>query len=87
MMLTVKEIKDLATLVCGLKLCPESNHDDPEDDNTEIMIEDCPQTGVVHEGDETERRRWQHIAYLLEYPDEGVVGIGRELEVEKTKEG
>lgn len=68
--LTIDQIKDLAEFA-GLKVEGEITDDDKE---TEIVITKCPEKGV----EETDGSivHYRHIAYLEEYPDEGVCPLG-----------
>lgn len=68
--LTIEEIKDLAEFA-GLRV----NDDDLDSDNrdTEITVTECPKQGVK---DETKIVHCRHIAYLEEYPEEGVMPLG-----------
>lgn len=74
MILTVKEIVDLAQFA-GLSVVVESINVEPD---TPITISECPQEGIFI--NDIERKRYKHIAYSTEYPDEGVYGLGDELE-------
>ena len=77
MVLTMEEIRDLA-LFCGFHVdgC-EAETRDAEDLATEYVVEDCPAQGVKDE-DETRALHYRHIAYIEEYPEEGVMGLGPE---------
>lgn len=71
--LTGKEIKDLAEAV-GLVIKPLDYKDELE---TEMTIIDCPASGVID--DDGKARRYQHVAYYSEYPEEGVHPLGDEV--------
>ena len=72
MILTAKEIRDLATFcgftvdTCGIDL------------DTEITIRPCPSSGI-RDTTYGSRRHYKNIAYFTEYSDEGVLGLGDEL--------
>ena len=72
MILTGKEIKDLAEFV-GLIVDKPM---DPDILETEVCIQKCPAEGV-HDDDKP--RHYRLIASLYEYPEEGCVGLGDEL--------
>ena len=74
MVLTAAEIRDLAEL-CWYSI---ENTEGPSDPETEYVIEDCPVQGILDD-DQKRVLRYRHLAYLEEYPDEGVVGLGPEL--------
>lgn len=70
MTLTIFEICDLARFA-GLVVDERGI----EDMDTELTIEPCPVIGVHDEPDGT--LHYAHIAYLAEYPDEGVMPLGK----------
>lgn len=72
--LTGKEIKDLAEAV-GLVI---AYHDYTDEFETEMTIIDCPAEGVKDDGSEPEHYR--HVAYLTDYPGEGVFTLGDEIQ-------
>lgn len=72
--LTGKEIKDLAEAV-GLVIEPRNYTDELE---TEMTIIDCPANGVLD--DDGKAMHYEHVAYLSEYPEEGVFPLGDEVE-------
>lgn len=75
--LTVAEIYDLACMAgFVINHAPEAMPDAGEME-TEITIIECPVGGVL--GDHGERIHTAHIAYLEDYPDEGVATLGREV--------
>lgn len=74
MTLTIEEIRDLAEFV-GLQL---AEREIPADElETEIVIADCPEKGVHDEEQPTKTLHCRHIAYIEEYPDEGVCPLGQ----------
>lgn len=73
MILTIEQIRDLASFA-GLKVDPEVDDDERE---TEIVICGCPPQGI--EGENGVVEHYKHVAYLQEYPDEGVFPLGPEL--------
>lgn len=75
MNLTIAEIKDLAEF-CGLVL-KEGSKNDTEQDDAEMVIVECPETGV--KDDDGVARRYAHIAYSYDYPEEGCMPLGPEL--------
>ena len=78
MVLTMAEIRDLA-LFCGFTVDGNGAETrDAEELETEYVIEDCPAQGVMDE-DQNKALYYRHIAYIEEYPDEGVMGLGPEL--------
>ena len=70
MILTAKEIKDLAEFA-GFYVAADDNILE-----TEYVIEKCSPKGVSD--DDGIIRHYKHIAYLEEYPDEGVYPLGDE---------
>ena len=76
MILTIAEIKTLAQFA-GIKLTEDSLSDKDQDD-TEITVTDCPEGGLI-DTDAATVRRYAHVAYFYEYPDEGSVGLGAEM--------
>ncbi len=75
--LTVQEIYDLAAFA-GIGL-DESRKPDDDSWETPICIGSCPGLGVRDEDDEI-GKRYRFIAWLEEYPEEGVMGLGPEIE-------
>lgn len=72
LILTIKEIKDLAEFA-GLIIGNEGKSD-LDDDDAEITIEDCPAAGLEDEdGKFTHSRK---IAYFTGYPEEGAFNLG-----------
>lgn len=71
--LTGKEIKDLAEAV-GLVIAPNDYTDELE---TEMTIIDCPPSGVMD--DDGKATHYEHVAYLSEYPEEGMCPLGDEV--------
>lgn len=71
--LTGKEIKDLAEAV-GLVIAP---HDYTDELETEMTIIDCPASGVMD--DDGKATHYEHVAYLSDYPDEGMFPLGDEV--------
>jgi hypothetical protein len=74
--LTIAEIKDLAQFA-GLVLTDKCKADTSEDES-EIAVEDCPDGGLINT-DAARVRRYAHVAYFADYPDEGASGLGPEL--------
>ena len=76
MILTLQEIYDLARFA-GL---PLTEADEPSDDEAEhtFQIGECPPNGLF---DETTGKfvKYNKIAWLEEYPEEGNVGLGPQL--------
>jgi hypothetical protein len=73
--LTVAEIVDLADaagLVLNQKFMP-----DADEMEAEITIIDCPKEGV--RDDEDKSTHYAHVAYLSDYPEEGIFPLGPEL--------
>lgn len=78
MVLTVREIYDLACFA-GFTINHSKMFMPSEDEmETEITAVDCPASGVLDE-DGVSRRYYTKIAYYTEYPEEGVVGLGEEI--------
>jgi hypothetical protein len=78
MILTMAEIRDLAHF-CGFTVDGNGAETrDAEELETEYVIEDCPAQGVMDEDQKT-ALHYRHVAYIEEYPDEGVMGLGTEL--------
>ncbi len=73
--LTVQEICDLARFA-GISL-DESRMPDEDSMETPICIGGCPEQGVREEGEEI-GKHYRFIAWLEEYPEEGVMGLGPE---------
>lgn len=75
--LTIAEIIDLAGFA-GLTF--HQNHLPEGDDlEAEVVIAECPKDGTKDE--ETGRRiHTKHIAYMADYPEEGCMPLGPELE-------
>lgn len=76
MILTIKEIRDLAEF-CGLSVTPLGPHDDPEEEDSEIQVAECTEHGVLDDDGKT-RRFYDHVAWFHEYPEEGCCGLGPE---------
>ena len=76
MILTIAEIKTLAQFA-GLVLTDECLADCDQDES-EIAVTDCPEGGLI-DTDAATVRRYAHVAYFYEYPDEGSVGLGAEM--------
>lgn len=72
MILTIEEIRDLA-LFAGLTV----GDADASEMETEICITDCHTEGIFD--DNGVAKHYAHVAYLEEYPEEGVHGLGREI--------
>lgn len=71
MILTAEEIFDLAQMV-GFSVDREGVEMDQE-----FAIEDCPDVGVL--SDDNVVQHYAHIAYDVEYPEEGVMPLGAEI--------
>lgn len=80
MILTVREIKDLAEF-SGLTLDKSSTTTDLDDIDAEIAIADCPPAGLKPDDDEEGAvvTHYRKIAYFTEYPEEGAMGLGEEI--------
>jgi hypothetical protein len=79
--LTVAEIIDLAEFA-GLTLDKQMGLPDEDQLQTEITIAPCSiapcsKTGVLN-GDGV-AEFYAHVAYFSEYPDEGFMGLGKQL--------
>lgn len=73
--LTVKQIADLAGyagLVLNQRFMPEG-----DDLETEYTVMECPPTGTTD--DDGKVKHYAHIAYVTDYPDEGVCPLGDEV--------
>ena len=78
MTLTVAEIYDLACFA-GFTI----NHSplfmpDEDEMETEITVMDCPSDGLIDD-DGITRIHYTKAAYFAEYPEEGSIGLGKEL--------
>ena len=85
--LTVGEIADLARCA-GLVIkvnVTGAYDDDDDDDEMEITIEPCPKQGVEDE-DSRSIVHCKHIAYITEYPEEGVYPLGKQPEQKDDNE-
>jgi len=69
-----KEIKDLAESV-GLVV---KDLDYTDEFETEMTIIPCPEVGVANDDGEVEHYRF--VAYLDEYPEEGVNPLGAKID-------
>jgi hypothetical protein len=67
-----KEIRELAEFV-GLMIVDLDYSDELE---TEVTIAKCPSGGVC--GDDGKYTKYEYVAYLSEYPEEGVMPLGDE---------
>ena len=74
--LTVNEIYELARFA-GFPLDENAKPDEDEGEAT-ISIGDCPDKGLFDEGHQV-CRKYTHVAWLDEYPEEGMVGLGAEI--------
>lgn len=75
--LTVAEIIDLVACA-GFTLDPaQIAATDSDELETEITIEQCPTQGIAD--DDGMPRHYEKIAYFTEYPEEGAIGIGKEV--------
>lgn len=78
--LTVAEIKTLAEFA-GLVV--DAYGMDESDMEAEITVCDCPPEGIKNEGEPSDPDSVSHysrIAYVTEYPEEGCIGLGPEVE-------
>jgi len=75
--LTGKEIMDLAEFA-GFEFSERTRGDAhlEEMQETEYVVTDCPVQGVALDEQSTDRHHYPHIAYLAEYPEEGVQPLG-----------
>lgn len=72
--LNAREIKDLAEFA-GFTI--SSRFIIPDDEmETEYVVTDCPAEGTVD--DDGAVRHYDHVAYLSEYPEEGICPLGEE---------
>jgi len=76
MILTIAEIKTLAQF-CGLVLT-DGSVNDKDQEETEISVVDCPKCGLI-DADANKMRQYEHAAYFYEYPEEGCIGLGKEI--------
>ena len=75
--LTTAEIRHLAQFV-GLIVAPPDEEIDADENEEEVTIMGCPEGGVFDE--ETEGRHYyKHVAYFIEYPEEGVCPLGPKI--------
>ena len=74
MVLTRKEIVDLATAAGVISSPPEQSSDDG---NEEWVIAPCPEQGVPTDDGDFEKSRY--VAYMAEYPEEGCFPLGDPL--------
>ena len=74
--LTLSEIHDLA-IFAGFPLDEDSKPDADEGETT-ISIGECPDKGLFDEGAQV-CRKYKHMAWLEEYPEEGCFGLGEEI--------
>ena len=73
--LTTAQIRDLADLVCAVEEGADSDHE------TQWVITDCPESGLLN--DEGHPVHYEWIAHSLDYPEEGSIGLGREIDAPK----
>lgn len=74
--LTVLEIRDLAKFA-GITVIDNGTESEKEDEKeTEIVIETAPEQGVKDEDGEGEPTHSRFIAYVSDYPEEGVQPLG-----------
>jgi hypothetical protein len=73
--LNAKEIKDLAEFA-GFTISSQFAASDEELEDEEFVVTDCPKEGTVD--DDGTARHYDHIAYLSDYPEEGVCPLGNE---------
>lgn len=74
MILTIREIKSLAQ-IAGFEISKE-----PDELETEIVIDKCPEEGIFIT--EFTKGNFKNIAWMREYPDDGIFGLGEELEAD-----
>lgn len=79
--LTGREIKDLAEF-SGLTISSRFALSEDEME-TEYVITDCPKEGTLD--DDGTARHYDHIAYLSDYPEEGVCPLGNERIAQEQK--
>ncbi len=75
-----KQIRELAEFV-GLTI---TEHDYADEYETEITIADCPVNGVIEDDGST--TKYDYIAYLTDYPEEGVCPLGEGEQLTPPKE-
>ena len=74
--LTINQIYDLARFA-GFPL-NEDNRIDLDEGETLISIGECPEKGIFCE-DKGYNMKYSHVAWLDEYPEEGMFGLGGEF--------
>lgn len=77
--LTMQQIKELAEFA-GMKV--EAEGFDADDMETELTVRECPDSGIINCGEESDPdsvSHYAHIAYYTDYPEEGCIGLGPEL--------
>src|SRR6185436_7506804 len=76
LILTVQQIIDLADFA-GIPL-QQNGVSDLDDLETEIVIADCPNGGVL--GDDGSQEHYSKVAYYYDYPEEGVQPLGPKIQ-------
>lgn len=71
--LTVEEIRHLAQF-CGMVITPPTAKEKEDERETTIVIAQWPEKGV--KDDDGMLPHHKYVAYLEEYPEEGVVPLG-----------
>ncbi len=79
--LSIDEIKDIAQFA-GLQVADVSDGDDME---SEITITCCPQQGIKNDDGSIIYSR--HVAYFDEYPEEGMMPLGKIVPIEQMPFG
>jgi len=78
--LTGKEIMDLATFA-GIGVKYELDEDEQE---SEYWVSTCHPDGLIDEGQPDKRFHFEHVVSIVDYPEEGVMGLG-EMTVTEAK--
>jgi hypothetical protein len=76
--LTVRQIADLAEFAGLMVQQPEA-----EDCETEITVRECPPEGITNDGEPNDPNtvsHYAHIAWCTDYPEDGCVGLGPEID-------
>jgi len=75
--LTVTEIRHLA-MFAGLIVSPPAGTFAEDESEEKITVSRCPKGGLFDEETKT-YYHYKHIAYLTEYPEEGMCPLGPEV--------
>lgn len=79
MTLTIDQIRGLA-MFCGMVIQGNLTEQEYTDEKeTQISIVSDPEAGEIIVSDEGVNRRYLHIAYYDEYPEEGCCPLGDEI--------